>query len=154
MKQIKIGGKTLELYSSIEEMPIDKWQAMNEYALIDYEVGSSMSDVMRLFENMDYQLQTKNFDNVVQIRKNMHQTFFNMIERNDNKLLQFACMIHSVNGKVIADMSHDGLKRLLGELNDLTVGDAFENADGLKKKSTRNWSKRFLSALGMQKIWR
>ena len=45
MKKIKLGGKAVEIYDSIEELPITRFHAYNKMLLVDAGIGSDLSDV-------------------------------------------------------------------------------------------------------------
>ena len=44
MKEIKFNGHFLEMYDSIEELPIGQFQEYNRYILIDAGIGSNLDD--------------------------------------------------------------------------------------------------------------
>lgn len=149
MIEKQIGNLKVKMYENIDEMPIHLYVLMNEYSLIDYEIGNTMDDVNRLFNKMDMQLAQKNLDAVIQLRKNLHQTFYNMINRNDNKALQFACFIHSIDDVQVIDYSHDNLKKIMTKLGQagLNVKEVRDTISSSKKKLKHNLKQLFPKGL-------
>lgn len=144
MIEIKVGKglkKTkLLMYESIDELPINLYNRVNEYALLDYEIGHNISHVNNHFKKLDQFLTSKKIDEAIQERTNLHQNLWNMINKINFPSLQFACFIHSVNGKQVTDYSQEGLTRLLDKLSKkgLTQGMVKGTTEDLKKKSTQN----------------
>lgn len=45
MKEIEIGKHTVEIYDSIDELPIKRFHKFNKYLLIDAGVGSDLNSI-------------------------------------------------------------------------------------------------------------
>jgi hypothetical protein len=136
MKEIKLKGTKITLYDSIEDLPVKNYNLFNEYSLQDNQIGSTMQDVTVRFEKFDKFLMAKDFDSLLQERKNLQQTFYNMIGKVNFPSLQFACLIHSINGKRIFDYSQENLQKEIDKLSDLGLTQKTVRTEGssLKKK--------------------
>jgi len=141
MKEIKLKGTTVELYDNIEDLPIRNYNLLNEYALLDYEIGSTLQDIDKRFQRMDTFLVNSKLPEAIQERKNLHQTFWNAMNGTNFPALQFGCMISSVNGKPVTDYTKEGIERLINELSDkgLKQGIVKEATSEVKKKSGSNY---------------
>ena len=138
MKEIKLLRHRIKLYDNIDELPIKNYNLVNQYALIDYEIGHTLEDVNKHFGKMDTFMSSQKWDEAVQARKNLHQTFWNMINGTNFPALQFGCFIQSIDGKVIEDYSKEGIEGLYNKLDGLDMGTVKSTLAELKKKSKRN----------------
>lgn len=139
MIQEKIGNMDVVRYSDIDDLVITNYNLFNEYSLLEAEIGG-MDAVDKHFRNLDVFLTQKKFDQAVQERKNLHQTFFHLLQRNNFPALQWAVMVKSVDGVDLKDYSLDAMKRLIEQLsaNGLTQGKVKQDVEDAKKKSALN----------------
>ena len=116
------------LYDDIEQMPIDRFNKANKYWMLNDSIGSSISDfdknhygklLMLLDDKKKMQKQLENFRILV----------YNIMTEINVEHLSFACLIYSVNGKEVEDLSEKGLKKTLSELSRLGL-----TQEVLKKK--------------------
>lgn len=140
MKKEVINGITIEMYEDIDELPILNYNSYNEYALLDYEIGSTIQDIAKRFEKLDRFLGAEKIPEAIQERKNLHFLFHNMLSGVNYPSLQFACFIHSVNGKKLHDLRQESLQVILDNLSKkgLSIGSVFTLLKGLKKKLQSN----------------
>ena len=119
------------IYDDIEQMPIDRFNKINKYWMLHDSIGSSIGDfdknhygklLMLLEEKSKMQKQLENFRILV----------FNVMNEINVEHLSFACMIHSINGEEITDISEEGLKGILNRLAKLGL-----TQDILKKKQLK-----------------
>ncbi len=138
MRETKIGGKAVRLYDNIDELPIKNYNLMNEYALLDYEIGSTMMDIDKKFKRLDTFLVNKKIPEAIQERKNLHQTFFHAFNGTNFPALQFGCFIFSIDGKKVDDYSQENITKMLNGLGALTQGMVKSFTTDIKKKSVKN----------------
>jgi len=134
MKEIKVNRDVLVLYDNTDELPIKNYNLMNQYSLLDYEIGQTLDDVNRHFAKMDALLGAGKMDEAIQARKNLHQTFWNMINGTNFPVLQFGCFVKSVNGEEMTDYSKENIEKVIGNIKGLSIGVVKETIDQLKKK--------------------
>ena len=117
MEKIKFNGHTLEVYDSIQELPISRFQMYNLNLMIDAGVGSDINDFdvrcnkVRQHMKKDVDLASKELFNLQQL--------FRLIVGNMNpKMRAFIVMIHKIDGRVIndEDLSDDGINDIISEL--------------------------------------
>lgn len=114
MIEHKVSKKlTVKLYESPDEMPMDLYFLSNQYGLLDFEAGSSLIDVNKKFSKLDAFLMSRNWEEAIQERNNLHQTFNNIIASTHFPSLQFGCHIHSVNGEKVDDYSTKNLMAIM-----------------------------------------
>jgi hypothetical protein len=117
MRTIQLkGNNTALLYDSIYELPESRYHDFTKYSLFDLGVGGDMEAVNKHHSALDSYLKHGRNEDAIQERRNMHISYFYMIEKVNHKSLSFACMVHSVNGKE-PDMSFDGLQSCIKELS-------------------------------------
>ena len=119
------------LYDDIEQMPIDRFNKVNKYWMLHDNIGSSIDDfdknhygklLMLLEDKKKLQKQLENFRILV----------YNVMTEINVEHLSFACLIHSINGKELEDVSEKGLKETLKELSNLGL-----TQEILKKKQQK-----------------
>lgn len=116
MKEVKINGKVLQMYDSIDELPIINFQKYNKYILLDSGIGSDVNSVDEHLTKLakliksDKAKATRELQNM---RLNMHMIVSEVAPVH----MAFTALIHSIDGKVLTDLSENNLKAIFGELN-------------------------------------
>lgn len=137
MIELKLSKKlTVKLYESADEMPMDLYFMAGQYAMMDYEIGSSIEGVNRRFERLDTFMMQNLRDEMIQERKNMHQTFFNIITTVHFPSLQFGCHVYSINDKRVDDYSTKNLIAIMKRMGaeGFTYKNLVDTLEGIKKK--------------------
>lgn len=116
MKNITLNGITLEIYDSIEEMPVVNFQKYNKYVLIDSGLGSDIDDIDTHLVNLAKLIKT-DLKKASQELQNMRQNMYMVVNEISPKYMAFAALIHSVDGKELTDLSDDNLKRIISKLD-------------------------------------
>lgn len=134
MRTLKIGGKTLEIYDSIDELPIRRFHKFNKYMLVDSGIGSDLNSINdHIAKTKAYISKSDNKKAFTQL-ENLRQSLYLISQETSIKHLSFVALIKSVDGKDITDISDGNMKRILSEINTVKKG-FFENIiDDLKKK--------------------
>jgi len=109
MRDININGHLIELYDSIEDMPIARYNSFNRYSIIDSGLGNNFADVDQKITEMIGLLNSGQVDKAKQSLLNMRQTYYFMFENIDPKCNSFLCMIKSIDGVPNDDISENGL---------------------------------------------
>lgn len=149
MVEVKLGSTEIELYQHSDEMPIELYNLSNEYAMRDAQIGSSMQDVLNHHEKFHFFVAQGDFDSAVQVSKNMYQTYFNILNRNNFKGLSFACHIKKINNAEVKEYGFSDLKKILDDLSakGLTHKMVVDTNGQLKKKFWLNLGLLFLKSL-------
>lgn len=106
---ININGHIIEMYDSIEDMPIKRYNSFNRYSIIDSGLGSTFADVDQKITETVGLVNSDQKDKAVQSLLNMRNTYYFMFENIDPKSSSFICMIKSIDGKPNDDISENGI---------------------------------------------
>ena len=136
MKNLLINKKIVRVYDSIDEMPIVNFQKYNKYLLIDSGIGSDADDIDAHIVKIAKFIKANNNKKALQELQNMRQNMYMVNSEISPKYLAFAALIHSIDGKEVNDLSDDGLKKLLQDLNDVKHSKVIDFLLWLKKKVT------------------
>lgn len=144
--QIKFNGHTLEMYDSIQELPITRFQAYNLNLMIDAGIGSDLDAFDQRINNIRQLVQTD--QKAAQTELTNLQQNVRFIMSNSNPVMNsFVAMIKGLNGKTLTDydMTEEGMKRIIEELGrkQLPFIRVKTFLKSLKKNSTRNLNTSF-----------
>lgn len=106
------------LYDDIDQMPVNRYMKFNKYLMLNDQIGSSWDDfdqnhmirIIRLIEDKEKLLLEL---------KNLRNLFYNLVNEVNPKLIAFGCLVASVNGESVNDLSFDGLRSLMIRLGEL-----------------------------------
>jgi hypothetical protein len=112
MKTIKIGKHTVEMYESIEDLPIVRFHKYNKMLLVDAGLGSDLADIDSHIEKTIAFMRTGKQDSAIAELMNMRKAVFFVQMNLSPKHLAFAALIHAIDGKETNDLSDDGLKKV------------------------------------------
>jgi hypothetical protein len=139
MRQERINKHVVELYDSIDELPIVRFQKYNKYLLIDSGVGSDMNDVLDHIDRAKLYISANPKMAVVEM-ENMRQAIYLISEEISPKYMAFAVLVHKIDGKEMNDLSDVGLKKVLEILNEVKKSWIDGILDLVKKKIDRELS--------------
>lgn len=134
MKSLIINGKAVQVYDSIDEMPIVNFQKYNKYLLIDSGIGSDADDIDAHIAKVAKFVKNGNKEKAMQELQNMRQAMYMVNSEVSPKYLAFAALVHSVDGKEVTDLSDDGLKAVLKRINTIKHSRLVDLLVWLKKK--------------------
>ena len=121
---------TIKLYDDIDQLPIERFNKANKYWMLHDNIGSSISDFDTNHFNKLALLAGDKQKCIAELN-NFRILVFNIQNEINVEHLSFACLIHSVNGKELDDLSEGSLKLILKELSDKGL-----TQELLKKKLT------------------
>lgn len=134
MRKVKIGKHIVEMYDSIEDLPISRFHKYQKLLLIDSGIGGSIADFDKRIEKARRYL-IDNKPNMAEIElQNMRQCFYMMQEEISPKHLAFVALIKTIDGKEYNEITDDSLKETMSILNDTRYGDLADLMDSVKKK--------------------
>lgn len=122
------------MYDSIDEMPIVNFQKYNKYLLIDSGIGSSVDDIDMHIIRIAQLINASENKKAIQELQNMRQNMHMINSKISPKYLAFAALVYSVDGKVVGDLSDDGLKELLHSIREIKHSKVIDFLEWLKKK--------------------
>jgi hypothetical protein len=112
MIERKIGGLKLKMYSSIEEMPIERYHKFNVYSLLSAGIGNDIESIQEHITAIFQALTKKDFDKLNIMFQNYYHSLHLTVEGYDTTSMAFTCLIHSINGKEMLDISEDNLRKV------------------------------------------
>lgn len=134
MKTIKIGKHKVEMYDSIEDLPITRFHKYNKMLMIDAGLGSDLTDVDAHIEKVVAFLKEQKTEDAINELFNMRKAIF-MVQMNlSPKHLAFAALVTKIDGKEMNDLSDDGLHRVVDALNDVSKKEIVDVMVDSKKK--------------------
>lgn len=140
MREILINGNRLEMYDSIDEMPITRFQQYNRYLLVDSGIGSDLNDFDRTTGLLLRYIAKGNSEQATKVLMNMRQNLHFVIEGVNPQMNAFVCLIKKMNGEKFEALSTEAIEKTIKELSrkGLTVGKLRGFLAHVKKKLTLN----------------
>jgi hypothetical protein len=118
----------VKIWTSIEDLPIERFTKANKYWMLDDAIGSDISS----FDKNHYSKFKLISGDKVKILKeleNFRILVYNIMNEVNVEHLSFAVLVHSINGVETNDISEDALKTVLKRLSDAGM-----TQETLKKK--------------------
>lgn len=134
MTTAKIGNHTIELFDSIDSLPVLRYHAFNKMLLIDAGVGSDLSDIDRRIERTARYIKAEEKENAIAEMQNLRQCLYLVLSGLNTEHLAFACLVKSVDGHPCDDLTTEGLKATLDKLAPATKKEISDSLAESKKK--------------------
>ena len=134
MKEVRLNGKRVRLYDSIDSLPIERFHVYNRMLLVDGGIGSDISDFDAHVEKVVRYIRKGENENAAKELENMRQNVFMVLEQQNVRHLSFACLVESIDGEPCSDLSPEGLKEVLSQLGGTPLKDITASSDEVKKK--------------------
>lgn len=134
MKKIKFAGKAVEIYDSIEELPITRFHAYNKMLLVDAGIGSDLSDIDNHINRAVGFMQDGKADMAEQELNNLRQCIYFAQSEISPRCMAFAALVKSIDGVGFDGVGTDSLKEIVEKLGGSKVGELFDNLLTVKKK--------------------
>lgn len=122
MKRQWIGTYFVEVYDSIEEIPIVRWHKYQKYALIESGIGSDLSALDGHMQRVSAFIKKGDTDSAVKEIENLRQSVFFIQQGANPKLMSAVCLIKSIDGKPNDDLTEEGIKRTIDKLSNVPNG--------------------------------
>lgn len=148
MKTVVLKGKTIQLYDSIDELPIVNFQKYNKCLLIDSGIGSDIESVDEHLVNLAKLIKSDKAK-ASQELQNLRQNLYMITSNISPKYMAFAALIHSINGKKLTDLSDDSLKAIIKDLGEVRHSVVTEFLAWVKKKLESELETYFPSEFGV-----
>lgn len=134
MKEVKLNGHKVDLYNSIEELPMVRFHKYNKCLLVDAGIGSDLSAFDGHIERVVRYIRSDKREEAAKELENLRQNIYMVIEEMSPNHLAFACLVARIDGKEQDDISDDGLQRIMKLLGGAPMKDITANAEAVKKK--------------------
>lgn len=134
MKLIVKNSKIIRVYDSIDEMPIVNYQKYNKYLLIDSGIGSDINDIDTHIVRIAKLINSDRREDALKELQNMRQNLYMVNSEISPKYLAFAALVHSIDGRPVTDISDNGLKAVLKEIQNVKHSSLLSALAEFKKK--------------------
>ena len=136
MEEIRLKDKhTAKVYEGVHDLPIARYKKFNLYLLRDSGIGSDMTAIMTRLKKLDAYLAGDNINFARIERANLQLTFFTVLNEVDYKQMAFVCLLHSIDGEPIEDLSEGGILAAIKKLEAIGITQQFIMEMFEKKKT-------------------
>lgn len=148
MKTVKIKNwiglnkKIVKVYDGIKEMPAENYHEMQKTIIQDAGIGSDMKAVGQRLSRMYQFIQAEDMENVAKEAKNLHNTFFFIINGINVKSYAFAALIHSINGRPV-DITKP--RQIIEQIKGFPQSEIEDTLFEVKKNLIQNFERLFLT---------
>lgn len=137
MRTETICGRKVEIYDSIEELPMARFHRYNKYLLVDAGVGSDIASFDSHLEKAIAYVRSSKADLAEAELDNLRQCVYMVQTQVSPRYLSFAALVKSIDGQPCDDISDDGLQRVVERLNNAPIGRLTAILEAVKKKIDR-----------------
>ena len=121
--EVKSNGKNHKIvyYSDIDDTPIGRYNSFQQNLLYDASVGNTIEAISERFAGLDANLQANKVKEAMVERNNLQVTFFSILTKVNFASRAMACIIHSIDGERVLDLSEGGINTVLKKLEEIEV---------------------------------
>lgn len=134
MKEVKLNGHSVKLYTSIEELPMSRFHKYNKYLLVDAGIGSDMTALDGHIDRVVQYIKDGKREEAGKELENLRQNVYMIISETSPKDMSFACLVKEIDGQEVADVSDEGLQKVVKLLSDVEVKELTRESEAVKKK--------------------
>lgn len=134
MVTVKIGNHTVEMYDTIEELPIVRFHKYQKMLLVDAGIGADIPAFDQRIERTRRFMAAGKADKAQQELENMRQCVFLIQNGINPKHRAFAALVTKIDGQECKDISDDALAAITAKLNDVPESELTAQLDAVKKK--------------------
>lgn len=134
MVTAKIGKHTVEMYDTIEELPIVRFHKYQKLLLVDAGIGSDIAAFDQRIEKTRRFLMAGKPEQAQQELENMRQCVFLIQSGVNPKHRAFAALITKIDGQDCTDIGDDALAAITEKLNDVPESELTAQLEAVKKK--------------------
>lgn len=137
MKEIIFKGSRLEMYDSIQDLPVGRYQKYNLNVMIDAGIGSDLNGFRERGENVK-RLMKNDIEKAEKEMDNFMNNVYMIMSETSPEMNSFIVLIKKINGRIVndSDLSESGIEEIKKSLNrkGLTMGLVREFLNFFKKK--------------------
>lgn len=134
MRTIQIGKHRVELFDSIDELPIVRFHKFNKYTLVDAGIGSDLNDIDNNLLRVVRHIDRSELDKAKIQVQNLRQSLFNISQGLNIKHLSFMILVYKIDGKEVFDISDENLKKIQKKFQCANTGFINKILESVKKK--------------------
>lgn len=134
MKTVNIGKFKVEIYDSIDELPMVRFHKYNKMLLIDGGIGSDLTDVDGHIEKAIAYSKSKTPELAAVELDNLRQNLYMIQTGLSPKHLAFSVLIKSIDGIEKSDLSPEGLQRIVETFGEIPHTEITAHSEAVKKK--------------------
>lgn len=134
MKTLNIGKHTVEIFDSIEDLPVIRYHKYQKYLLVDAGVGGDIAAFDQRLERARQFMVAGKLDKAQTELNNLRQTVYLIQLGLNPKHRAFAVLVTKIDGRECNDISDDGLAAVMETLSDAPNGMLTAQIDAVKKK--------------------
>ena len=134
MVTVKIGKHTVEMYDTIEELPIVRFHKYQKLLLIDAGIGADIMAFDQRIEKTRRFLMDGKPEKAQQELENLRQTVYFIQTGINPKHRAFAALVTKIDGRDCNDLSDVALTELLNTLQDVPEKELTAQLEAVKKK--------------------
>ena len=134
MKVVTLGKHLVTLYTSIDELPMERFHRYNKMLLIDAGIGSDMTSFDAHIEKVVRYIKNGDSENAAKEMENMRQNVYVIQTEQSPANISFAVLVKEIDGKECDDISDEGLERTRAMLSDVTRKEITTVQAEVKKK--------------------
>lgn len=142
MKEVIYNGNVLELYDSIDEMPVTRFHEYNRALLIDAGIGADAGAIDRHIATLARYIGKGDKTNADKTLGNLRQALHFAAGTVNPESHAFVALIRTINGRPLEDLGDEKLKQTIVLLSKkgLTLGKVRGFLSYVKKNWTWNWT--------------
>ncbi len=110
MKTEKYKGHKVVYYDSVEELPINRFQAFNKWLMLDSGIGSDLNAVNTRLNNIAKYINLDSKEEALKEIANLTQAFAFITGHLSPEFNAFICLCDSIDGQKVSDLSDEGIK--------------------------------------------
>ena len=142
MKELKVNRHKVQMYDSIDEMPICRYHMFTQLMVLYSGLGSTMGDIENKLRELMKYIQTDKAKAQKEL-ENLYQCI-TIINRGVNLPSQaMASLVYSIDGERCDDLTSEGLARTAKKLEQMKQGDLRDILQGVKKKLMKSCKRIF-----------
>lgn len=134
MVTVKIGKHTVEMYDTIEELPIVRFHKYQKMLLVDAGIGADIPAFDQRIERTRRFMAAGKVDKAQQELENMRQCVYLIQNGINPRHRAFAALVTKIDGQECKDISDDALAAVTAKLNDVPESELTAQFDAVKKK--------------------
>lgn len=151
----KHGKHTIEIFDSIQDLPILRFQRFNKYQMQSVEIGNTFEDYNeRTIKTIQF-LKKGMYQEAAQELENRQLTVFNAFNEYSPKVKAFAVLVRKIDDKDYSLFTPENLDRCIEHLERIGISNAksIEKLKDVKKKSKRNCRRIFQTFFQKMGTW-
>lgn len=134
MVTLNIGKHTVEIYDTIDELPIVRFHKYQKLLLVDSGVGADISAFDQRLERARRFIALGNTEKAEQELQNLRQCVFLIQSEINPRHRAFAALVAKIDGEPCNDLSDDALAAVTAKLQDVPESELTARLDAVKKK--------------------